>query len=162
MNNYDVLLRRYAPSPAEWLCGVYVSKPRSVPRSASVLRTYVRVHVQNKSFKTWIRNKCFKKFEINALRHRPIITSLKGGGSKFCWKRPLAISRTYLPIVFYSHMITPSSEVEKNRNPDVFKWSKGFCRYFNDADNIFNFSSFFRAQGTIQCPGGQGRFRLKK
>ena len=38
------------------------------------------------------------------------------------------------------------SEVEKNRNPDVFKWSKGFDRYFNAADYIFNFSSFLRAQ----------------
>ena len=38
-------------------------------------------------------------------------------------------------------MITTRSEVEKNRNPDVFKWSKGFDRYFNAADDIFNISS---------------------
>ena len=50
--------------------------------------------------------------------------------------------------------ITIRSEVEKNRIADVFKWSKGFDRYFNAANNIFNFSSFF------QRFGGPGPYRL--
>ena len=43
--------------------------------------------------------------------------------------------------------ITTRSGVDKDRIPDVFKWSKGFGRYFNAADDIFNFSSFFRCFG---------------
>jgi len=37
--------------------------------------------------------------------------------------------------------------VEKNHIPNVFEWSKGFDRYFNIADDIFNSSSFFRCLG---------------
>ena len=43
--------------------------------------------------------------------------------------------------------ITIRSGVEKNRIPDVFKWSKGFDLYFNAANNIFNFSPFFQRFG---------------
>jgi len=46
--------------------------------------------------------------------------------------------------------------VEKNRNPDVFKWSKGYDRYFNAADDIFKFSSFLGARPLYTAYMGPG------